>query len=357
MIPIQTKTFFCLLFFLYAAVNLPAQSTKNKVLKMVAEHRGPIIDADNPDVLASANQSGFETGQVIKLDGIYHMFVNEMFGRAHLDMRVAHWTSTDAVQWKRQATIVNSIPGRTATNPRSEVWLNTITFNEAENAWNIFYVAYRAGDSTKGEIPRNDYSGHIWRGRSVVSGKAGIDGPYADMGIVLQPDAQSQAWEGQQAVASFFPYKAGRTWYGLYAGHNHIPRGPWPIGMAFAEKLDGPWTRLPEGFNPLKIADTFIENPVVSRLKDGRYLMVFDSFGDREIGYSLSDDGVHWDKETRVKVQSPGNSWAEAGDHAMRTPLCAIEEADGTFTVIYTALKKINNKSFYAIGKCTLAWK
>jgi hypothetical protein len=234
--------------------------TNEKVLKLLAEEKGPVVDASHPDVLATSNRSGFETGQVVKLNNVYHMFVNEMFDRPHRDLRIAYWTSMDAVKWKRQSTIVNSIPGRTATNPRSEVWVNAVVFNDEENAWNIFYTAYRAGDSTKGEIAGNDYEGRIWRAKSVMPGRDGIAGPYADMGIVLQPDSSSQAWEGQQAVASFFPYKAGNTWYAIYDGHFHTPKGPWPDGMAFAQKLNGPWTRMPEGFNPLTIVKEFGEN-------------------------------------------------------------------------------------------------
>ena len=73
-------------------------------------------------------------------------------------------------------------------------------------------------------------------------------------------------------------------------------------GMAFAQKLNGPWSRMPEGVNPLNIVDTFAENHIVSQLKDGRYLMVFDSLGDQEIGYSTSKDGMHWAHEIRVKI-------------------------------------------------------
>ena len=336
---------------------VPSKLTTDKKLQLVSEHIGPVISSDHPDVLATSNKSGFETGQVIKQNGVYHMFVNEMFDRPHRDLRVSYWISADAANWKRKSTVVHSITGRTATNPRSEVWLTSVIFNEDEDAWNIFYVAYRAGDSTKGEIQGNDYEGKVWRAMSVVKGRDGIAGPYADMSIVLQPDTNSQRWEGQQAVASFSPYKAGNTWLAIYDGHDHIPKGPWPDGMAFASKLKGPWTRMPEGFNPLRIVDTFAENHVVSQLKDGRYMMVFDSFGDWEIGYSLSDDGIHWAKETRVEVQSSANRWALAGDHFTRTPLCAIEEANGNFTVVYTAMMKIHNKNFYAIGKCSLAWE
>jgi hypothetical protein len=326
-------------------------------LKLISAHRGPVIDAQNADVISSGNHSGFETGQVIKIGETYHMFINEMFQRPHRDMRIAYWTSPDAIHWKRQSTIVNSIPGRTATNPRSEVWVTGVEYNHDEDAWNIFYVAYRAGDSTKGEIAGNDYAGRIWRAKSVINGTKGIAGPYADMGIVMEPDQDSQKWEGQQAVACFNPYKVGNTWLAMYDGHNHTPRGPWPTGIAFAHKLEGPWTRMPEGFNPIGVAKEFMENEVVSRLKDHRYLMVFDSFGDQEIGYSISDDGIHWSDEKRIKVQVKGDLWAEKGDHSTRTPLCAIQEADGTFTVIYTAMTMRNNKKFFAVGQCKLAWE
>ncbi len=341
------------------SIECYAQGKTNceKKLQLLTCSKSPVIGPNHSDVIKSENVSGFETGQVVKIHGVYHMFINEMYGRPHRDMRISYWTSNDAENWTRQATVFNSIYKRTPNNPRSELWLTGVDFNENENAWNIFYVAYRSGDASKGENAGADYSGRIWRAKSVIPGIDGIAGPYADMGIVLQPDENSQKWEGQQAVASFNPYKVNDTWYSFYDGHNHIPKGGWPTGLAFAKKLEGPWTRMPEGFNPLQIVDEFMENAVISRLKNGKYLAVFDSFGDQEIGYSLSDDGINWSKEIRVKVQFDNNLWAKDGDHAMRTPLCAIEEEDGTFTVIYTALMKEREKSFYAVGKCTLGWK
>ncbi|QNL52248.1 hypothetical protein H8S90_12125 [Olivibacter sp. SDN3] len=331
--------------------------TNAKTLKIVDEHIGPVVGTDHPDVLESNNKSGFETGQIVKVNDVYHMFVNEMFERPHRDLRISYWTSTDAANWERHSTVVKSVPGRTHTNPRAEVWVTGVVFNEEENAWNIFYVAYRAGDSTRGEITGNDYEGNIWRARSIVLGREGVAGPYADMNIVMKPDENTQHWEGEQAVACFNPYKVGNMWYSPYDGHNHVPRGEWPTGLAFASKLSGPWKRMPEGFNPLSLAEVFTENEIVTQMKDGRYLMIYDSFGDHEIGYSLSLDGLHWSKETRVKVQSQKNRWAMPGDHHTRTPLCAIEEDDGTFTVVYTAMMKLEDKNFYAIGKCSLAWQ
>ncbi|MDA3614082.1 hypothetical protein O3P16_04640 [Chitinophagaceae bacterium LY-5] len=338
-------------------LNKPAGKKQDSVLVLKSAHTGPVINATHPDVVASNNKSGFETGQVIKVNDVYHMFVNEMFGRPHRDLRIAYWTSRDAINWQRQSTIVESIPGRTPANPRSEVWVNGVVFNQDENAWNIFYTAYRSGDSTKGEIQANDYAGRIWRAKSVIPGTEGIAGPYADMDVVLQPDENSQPWEGDQAIASFNPYLVGNTWYAMYDGHNHRPITGWPTGMAYANKLSGPWHRMPLGFNPIPVVDHFMENAIVSRLKDGRYIMVFDSYGDHEIGYSISNDGINWGKETRIKIFTKEDEWAEKGDHYTRTPLCAIEEEDGTFTVVYTAMYLKNEQRFYAIGKCGLHWK
>jgi hypothetical protein len=333
-----------------------AQSNHEK-LQLKSAHKGPVIGPEHPDVIKTKNISGFETGQLVKLDGVYHMFVNEMFIRPHRDLRISYWTSNDAENWERQSTIFESVHERSPFNPRSELWLTGVEFNEKENAWNIFYVAYRSGDAEKGENAGADYSGRIWRAKSVIPGMEGIGGPYANMGILLEPDENSQEWEGQQAVASFNPYKVNNTWYSFYDGHNHIPRTGWPTGLAFAKELEGPWTRMPEEFNPLPIVDDFMENAVISRLSDGRYFAIFDSFGDQEIGYSFSEDGINWGKEIRIKVQFDDDLWGKDGDHSMRTPLCAIEEEDGTFTVVYTSLMNLEEKRFYAIGKCTLAWQ
>ncbi len=109
-----------------------AQNQKELIVREI--HEGPVIDHRHPDVIASGNKSGFETGQFVKLGDTYHMFINEMFDRPHRDMRISYWTSTDAINWNRKSTIVESIPGRTPFNPRSEVWVTGVEFNDEENA-------------------------------------------------------------------------------------------------------------------------------------------------------------------------------------------------------------------------------
>lgn len=44
-------------------------------------------------------------------------------------------------------------------------------------------------------------------------------------------------------------------------------------------------------------------------------------------------------------------------DHATRTPLGAIEEEDGTFTVVYTARYDKDGRVFFGLGRVVLAWK
>ena len=44
------------------------------------------------------NKYGFEGGSVVKVDGVYHLFVAEMAGDPFwVKMRLAHWTSPDAI--------------------------------------------------------------------------------------------------------------------------------------------------------------------------------------------------------------------------------------------------------------------
>jgi hypothetical protein len=327
---------------------------------MVDEHLGPVIGPGAPGT--EDNTSGFETGHVLKLDGVYHMFVNEMFGKPHLDMRIAHWTSTDATKWERRGTIVESMPVRSPRNLRAEVWCTGVVYDEADARWNIFYVAYRGGDESRGEKPNYDYDGKIWRAVSTKSGRDGIGGPYRDVDIILRPDEHSMPWEGQQGVDSFFPYKVGDRWWGLNGSHNHEPRGPWLVGMSSAPTLAGPWKREPQ-LSPSTIADYFIENPIVTRLPDSRFIGIFDTMfedgkpapapfnNSNAVAYSISTDGIHWPKGENLVVQSERNNWAMD----VRTPLGMVPEDDGTFTVTYTARMKQDPKApatkFWAVGK------
>lgn len=338
---------------LLAAVLLffsPAARASDVTLEVIERAPQPIITKGSPGT--DDNRSGFETGVTLKLGDTYHMFISEMWGRHHLDMRVAHWTSADSVRWTRRSTVRDSVPGRSPDNPRSEVWAAAVAYDELGESWNLFYLAYRGGGA--GEVANLDYAGRIWRAVSRVKGRNGIDGPYEDAGVVLAPDANAQVWEGQQAINGFYPYRVDNNWYALYGGRSHLPPSPWLVGLAISDKLTGPYRRVPER-SPAGMETLFAENPVVTRLHDGTYIAVYDVGlypgegpyrTDNAVAYSISEDGVRWRQGKPLVVQSDGaGNWAAD----VRTPLGLMPEPDGTYTLLYTAREK--DKEFWGIGR------
>jgi hypothetical protein len=214
-------------------------------------------------------------------------------------------------------------------------------YNTGERRWDLFYVAYRSAPNTNGES-RGNYEGRIWRAVSRKKGYGGIGGPYEDVGVILEPDANSQPWEGLQGTDSFFPYQTGKRWLGFYGSANteHNPIQQWRVGLAEALTLAGPWTRLRDS-NPVPLEKHFVENPIVSRLDNGYYVMVYDDDVEyhNSIGYSWSapDDGVHWAPGKQLTVQPKGTGfWADI----VRTPLGLIPEGHGQFTLFYTGYQK-----------------
>ncbi|MBP6506816.1 MAG: hypothetical protein KA257_04565 [Opitutaceae bacterium] len=308
----------------------------------------PVIGSDHPDL--AGNKYGFEGGCVVKEAGLYHIFTAELADDPfNVRMRLAHWTSADARDWRREGTLYETDGSITPGDNRFSLWAPMAVFNDDENRWNLFYVAYRPGHGDREEL---HMEGKIWRAVSSVAGRGGIGGPYRDSGIILQPDADSQPWEGQQATDSFYPWRVGAKWYGFYGGHNFHPIGPWLVGLAAAPALAGPWRRC-VGLNPSPIEPVFIENPLVSKV-GAHWVAVYDNCaaGDtyicegRHVGCSVSTDGVHWPKGHDLAVQPPDGpaQWSED----IRTALGLIEEEDGTFTLIYTG--KVRGEKFWAVG-------
>jgi len=301
----------------------------------------PVIDQNHPD--AKGNRYGFEGGSVVKVSGVYHLFTAEMVGDpVWVNMRLAHWTSPDALHWSRQATLkeTSGLPRAKTGLPYESVWAPMPIWNEQENRWNLFYVTYDTGGAT---------GGRIRRAVSAVAGKNGIGGPYKDTGIILQPDAHSQAWEGSQGTDSFYPYRVGNHWLAFYGSHANKPE--WLVGLAEAPALAGPWTRRSTG-NPVAIDPIMVENPIVTKTKEG-YLMVYDAdvvsadykLDPSRVGYSYSSDGVHWSKGGRIVVQPDGpDHWAKR----LRTPLGLVPEGGNRFTLFYTAEQQPGG--VYAVG-------
>ena len=323
------------------------------VFTLLEQFPNQVIDSNSPG--AEEVEHGFEGGSVIKLNGRYHLFTTEMLrGPWAVKTRLAYWRSPDRVHWKRVSTLYESSGEFTGKDPRASLWAPMPIYNAPAGRWDLFYVAYRCAPSTKTEW-RGNFEGRIWRAVSEQPGKDGIGGPYKDVGVILQPDAQSQPWEGLQGTDSFFPYQAGARWLGFYGSANseHLPMEHWRVGLVQAPALPGPWKRM-QGVNPVTLEKRFAENPIVTRLEDGYYVAVYDN--DLEypntIGctWSSPGDGVHWAAGKPILVQPKGKGfWADV----VRTPLGLIAEGNGKYTVFYTGYKRSSvagQRQFAGVG-------
>ncbi len=330
--------------FLVGLISLATAEEKKPKLVLVKQQETPVLTVRSPG--AEGNRHGFEGGRVLKLGSTYHLFVSEMAGDPFwVKMKLGHWTSEDRLHWKRVSTLFESSGEFEGKDPRAALWAPMPVYDEKEGRWNLFYVAYRSAPNTATRW-LNNHDGKLWRAVSQTKGIDGIDGPYEDVGIILQPGPESQPWEGLQGTDSFFPYQIGDQWYALYGSANtemkdeQSLRGPWSVGLASAPALAGPWKRLAEG-NPLPIEKVFIENPIVTRLADGTYAAVYDSHAPNAIGYTFSRDGIHWAPGEALIVQPKGKGfWADD----VRTPLGLIPEGKDTFTLFYTGYENVKSQ-------------
>ena len=322
-----------------------AGSSEDIQLTVVSRHTGPVLTVRSAG--AEGNEYGFEGGRVVKVRKTYHLFTSEMVGDPHwVKMRLAHWTSADRIHWKRLATLYESSGDFTGHDPRAALWSPMPVYDPDAGRWNLFYVAYQAAHDTAHEWLTN-HEGRIWRAISETAGMDGIGGPYRDAEIVLQRGKDSDLWEGLQGTDSFFPYQAGGKWYALYgsAHTESLPITLWQIGLASAPSLSGPWRRRTE-LNPVRVEPKFVENPIVTKLADGTYITVYDNHLPNEVGYSVSEDGIHWSQGRHLVVQTGAGIWASE----VRTPLGLVEESKGVFTLFYTANQKTDGTQSDAYG-------
>jgi hypothetical protein len=319
------------------------------VLEAAAPDGRVVIGRGHSDL--AGNKHGFEGGCAFRHQGEYHLFTAEMHGEPFwAAMRSGHWKSADLETWERVGTIFESKGAGFEEDMKYSIWSPMPVFNESEDRWNLFYVCYQ-GDADCGGV--RHMRGKIYRAESKTAGRGGLGGPYEDADVLMRPDAESMAWEGQQGVASFYPYRVGDRWYSHYCSHNFDPISYWRCGLASAPALRGPWKRMPE-HSPMDYEKKFVENPVISRI--GPYhAAVYDSavIGENReympdtkyIGYSFSLDGIHWapGKRLAIHTDSEANWTAD-----IRTPLGLIPMDNGEYALLYTARDK--NAFFWNIG-------
>ena len=321
-------------------------------LRLIYQHPTPVITVNHPE--AENNKFGFEGGTVVKVGDIYHLFTSEMIDNPiWVKMRLAHWVSTDKIIWKRAATIRTSSGDFTGNDPRAALWSPMVVWDEADNRWNLFYVAYNSEPYTPGQM-RLNMNGKIFRSVSEIAGKEGINGAFIDKGIVLQSDSVD-AWEGLQGTDSFYPYQVDNKWYAFYgsAKTEKMPIEHWLVGYAKSKStsIAGPWKRCSE-INPSKIEKTFIENPIVTKIAGG-YIVIYDSQVSDSMGWAFSEDGIQWSEGQTLKIQVQKGDWSKD----LRTVMSLIDEGNGKYTVFYTGFEQTPDwdRLLTGIGKETCA--
>jgi hypothetical protein len=326
---------------LLVAVSVPGapaadtSATTAPRLVLVRQHPAPVLTTRSPG--AEGIRYGFEGGRVVKVDGAYHLFTTEMAGDPMwVKTRFGHWTSVDRTTWKRAATVRESSGEFEGKDPRAALWSPLPVWDEGEGRWNLFYVAYRS-KPTDGTRFLLNHAGEIWRAVSKTPGRAGIAGPFEDVGVVMRPGPDSLPWEGLQGTDSFFPWPVGGRWRALYgsARTETKPITHWLVGPAEAPALAGPWRRVRED-NPAPIEARFIENPIVTEVPGAGWLAVYDGETPDGIGWAHSEDGVRWGKGQGLVLQPRAGEWSKE----MRTPLGLVPEGDGLFTVFYTGFEQ-----------------
>ena len=309
---------------------LQQEYSEQDIFELIWVNDLPVITQG--DAGTENNHYGFEGGCAIKYNNTYHIFTTEMYGNPlWTRTRLAHWKSRDGFSWDRVSTIFESTGDFTGSDPRACLWSPMVTYDARKERWVLTYVAYNSKPNTKEAWYRN-HNGKIWMAGSETKGFGGLNGPYKDYSIILQPGSASDQWEGLMGTDSFFPFPACGGWLAFYGS------SPESVGLAASPKLEGPWIRKTE-VNPVR---KHIENPLVTRLKDGRYVALFDGCGqNRKIGYMTSEDGIHWSEEIFIHLEDKTDPWWGL----TRTPLGLIQESEDLYTVFFTAY----NKDFYEI--------
>jgi hypothetical protein len=335
-----------------------------KSLELVSVSPRPILGRERHE---ATTRFGFEGGRCVKVDGAYFLFVTELFDAPKTAAtRLAVWTSADGESFDRLATLAETNYDWNDTTHRMSPWSPIPVYDTATDQWRVFHVGYRR---KPGSDQFFNMAGKIAHLESQVSGKAGISGPYRDAGWVEFAD-HPDPWEGTAGQLSFFPYETSGGWSAFF-GANDVPQSidhsvpafeqadlgtRFRVGLARASTCSGPWVRRSDS-NPVLLDEAFVENPVVTRVHDSLYIAVFDGGRARELSYSMSADGLTWERARRISLEDAPHSLAVA-----RTPLGLIPEDDGTFTLYITAFDGLNpersvplwHDGFGAVWRCDL---
>ena len=310
-------------------------SNQKSIFKIIGHSNGPVISQSNP--AAKDIKYGFEGGRAIKINDSYYIYTTEIIANPFwTKTRLGLWESKNMIDWQRICTLFESTGDFSGEDPKAALWSPMPTYDYKTEKWYLSYVAYRSKPNTDTAWNRN-YMGRIHMAVSEKPGYYGFDGPFRDTLTVLQPGAESAPWEGSMGTNSFFPFPVTGSWVAFYGSSTEV------VGLAVSNRLTGPWKRM-SNREPL---EKNLENPVVSRLSDGRFIALFDGCGEnRKIGYMVSADGISWSEKVFFNLENEIAPWWGL----LRTPLGLVHECDNIFTIFFTAY----NKDLYTIPN---VWK
>jgi hypothetical protein len=343
-----------------------------------------VYQSNSPDLInqsskgSADNKYGLEDGVVVRTqNGSFFMVSAEM----HADpkwvaMRLGVWKSADGYSWSRHLTLRQSSGTTDGTDPHAASWGPFFVYDPSDDHWVLSYVAYRSGGSNYSGWTTN-YDGTIYAAPATSAGDAGLMSDFGDGAdwrsndkILLEPDNFGEWYrcQGLQGTDSMYPYQLADGSWAAIVGTSHQEAswqppshdaGKWPVSLATAPALKGPWTRLnpdapsqPADAPCLNLTNGYTENPIVSRLPSGEYLAVFDDLAAQGVGFAraCSADGLTWDRDAEV-VAVPGGvrtpfgvlpmTAAEARAHASRidaygvTTMADIEAEHGTLSWLF----------------------
>lgn len=213
------------------------------------------------------------------------------------------------------------------TDQHAASWGPFLLWDPEESRWALSYVGYRAGGAPYPGWSTN-WDGKIFFAHAPVEGDAGLDSDFGDGGdwrstdrLLLAPDPLGAPWppcQGLQGTDSMYPYRLPNGSWAALVGTSHQEggwrpaapgEGKWPVSLATAPSLRGPWTRHNPAGKPadapcVNVSNGHTENPIVSRLSDGSFLALFDDLAAEYEGFgvSCSPDGVRWPHGDVVRV-------------------------------------------------------
>ncbi len=308
---------------------------------------------------APANKYGVEDGIVVRrADGAFTMICAEMYGDPKwVSMELGVFHSADGISWRRVRGLRRSTGDFSGASPHSSSWGPFFVHNPANDTWLLSYVGYRGAPSNSSGWLEN-FWGVIYARFAAAQGDAGLDSDFGEGAggfpdaVLLAPDDfhVNGPWphpcQGLQGTDSMYPYQLNDGTWAAFVGtsHQETPNpwpqpggGKWPVSLARAPALSGPWTRFNPA-DPSRPADApcvdlnggFSENPIVSRRPDdvSAYHVVIDNLGDeaRTFAYGCSADGLSWGRTVPVAV--PGGVRTPFGLLPMTAAEVAAREAD-----------------------------